>query len=244
MQKPYLKKYGEVDEFIVWIVDGFYIRQNIDIDFNNFGQHCRFKYIPKNEFWLDRQTESNAGEEKYFIEHLLVEHKLMAAGKDYNDALDEGNQAEMEIRGKDQRVKKLKERLKTDRNFVLQKIRQKLLPEYSNEKIRTFVVDSFLVRSLFYIDWVAGGHDKIYPAFIPTNELWIDNDLVDEERRFVILHELHERRLMSFDNDYEKAHASALKIENHCHKNPAELEAKIKEELGRQTNILENVRMS
>ncbi|MDO8493467.1 MAG: hypothetical protein Q7S19_02910 [bacterium] len=232
MEKPYLQKFSEIDGITVWIVDGYYIRQNIDINFNNFGQHYRFNFIPKNEFWLDRQDKP--GEENYFIAHLLAEHKLMAEGKDYNDALDEGDKIEQELRGQNKRIRDLKERLKTDRASVLKDVRLKLLKEYTNEIVKTCVVDSFLVRSLFYIDWVAGGHDKVYPAFVPPNEVWLDNDIVKEEMKYVLLHELHERYWMSKGWEYNKAHASALEIEAYCYQNPTELESKIQEELARQ----------
>ena len=232
MNKPYLSKFSEVSGITVWIVDGYYIRQNIDINFNNFGQHYRFNYIPKDEFWLDRQEKP--GEEQYFIEHLLAEYKLMSEGVDYNDALDEGDRAEQEMRNENDRIKELRERLKTDRPAVLKDVRLKLLKEYTNEVIKTCIVDSFLVRSLFYIDWVAGGHDKVYPAFVPPNEVWLDNDISEEEMKFVLLHELHERYFMSQGPEYDKAHASALLVEAHCHKNPGELEQKIQEELARQ----------
>ncbi len=232
MEKPYLEKYGEASGITVWIVDGYYIRQHIDINFNNFGQHYRFNFIPKDEFWLDRQA--HPGEERYYIEHLLAEHKLMAEGMDYNDAIDEGDKVEMELRNEDPRVKRLKELLKTDRPEVLKEVRLELLKDYTNAVVKTCVVDSFLVRSLFYVDWVAGGHDKVYPAFVPANEVWLDNDIVDEERKFVLLHELHERFWMSQGWEYDKAHNSALEVEAYCHKHPAELENNIQEELARQ----------
>jgi hypothetical protein len=241
MKKPYIKKIGEVSGITVWVVDGYYIRQRMDINFNNFGQHYKFDYIPKNEFWLDRQAprshsgQARKSEEKYFIEHLLAEHKLMAEDKDYNDALDEGDRVEQELRDQDKIIKKLKEVFKTQPEKVYKKIRQKLLGGYSNKIIKTYIVNSNLIRSLFYIDWVAGGHDKVY-KFVPPNEVWLDNDIVSKEKRFVLLHELHERFFMSQGWDYEKAHASALKVEHHAHEHPDELKKMIKEELARQTN--------
>ncbi len=231
MKKPYIKKIGEVSGIAVWRIDGWYIRQHIDINFNNFGQHYRFKYIPQDEFWLDRQARS--GEEKYFIEHLLAEHKLMTEGKDYNDALDEGGKVEQEMRDKDKTVVRLREKLKTDPSAVNKRIRQKLLGGYSNKIIKTYIVNSNLIRSLYRMDWVAGGHDHVY-RFVPDNEVWVDNDIVSKEKPFLILHELHERFFMSQGWEYEKAHDSALKIEHHAHEHPDELKKMIRTELNRQ----------
>lgn len=233
MEKPYIKKFGEFDGITVWIVDGYYVRQYIDINFNNFGQHYRFNFIPDNEFWLDRQAIE--GEEKYFIAHLLVEHKLMAEGKSYNEAIEEGDRAETEMRNKDENIRKLKEILKADKEAVLKEVRKEFLKEYSNEAVKIYIVNSFLVRGLFNVDWVAGGHDKVYPLFVPDHELWLDDDIVEEEKKFVLLHELHERYWMSQGWKYNPAHESALKIEDYCHKHPEELEQKIKEELDRQS---------
>ena len=232
MRKPYLRKFDQIAGIAVWIVDGYYVRRNIDIDFNNFGQHYRFKFIPVNEFWLDRQEAF--GEERYFIEHLIVERRLMSQGKNYNDALEASDQVEQKMREKDEKVKELKEKLQTDRETFLKKIRKELLLPYSNEEIKTYIINSFLVRSLLYIDWVAGGHDKVYD-FVPKNEVWIDNDITADERKYVILHELHERYRMLQGLKYNEAHESALKIENYCYKNPKELNQKIREELERQT---------
>jgi len=49
VEKPYLKRYTSISGFIVWIVDGKYIRENVDEEFTNCGAHYRFKFIPENE---------------------------------------------------------------------------------------------------------------------------------------------------------------------------------------------------
>ena len=43
MKEPYIKKFLEIAEFKVYIVDGKFIREKIDEEFTNFGQHYRFK---------------------------------------------------------------------------------------------------------------------------------------------------------------------------------------------------------
>ncbi|MBI5139849.1 MAG: hypothetical protein HZA94_00125 [Candidatus Vogelbacteria bacterium] len=231
MNKPYVTKLKEVAGKSVWIVDGFYIRKNMEINFNNFGQHFRFNFIPENEFWIDVQV--TGGEENLFIEHLLLENKLMAEGKSFNDAADEAGQLETDMRIEDPKVFNLKLEFETKPEAVYKEIRRKFLKKYSNDAVRTYLVDSGLVRGIFYNDWVSGGHDKVY-RFVPSNEVWIDDDITDEERPYVILHEIHERHLMDNGQSYPEAHNSACKTEQHCQKNPGELEAKIKEELQKQ----------
>jgi hypothetical protein len=78
LKPPYLKKVGHRGRISIWIVDGTYVRTHIDEEFTNYGQHYRFPNIPEDEFWLDK--EGKPDEQKFFIDHLLVEHRLMARG--------------------------------------------------------------------------------------------------------------------------------------------------------------------
>ncbi len=56
-EPPYIKKVGERGKIFIWIVDGTYVRTHLDEEFTNFGQHYRFKCIPKDEFWLDKEVQ-------------------------------------------------------------------------------------------------------------------------------------------------------------------------------------------
>ena len=70
MKKPYIKKVGNFSGFDVWIVDGNYIRLNLDDEFSNCGQPLDFKIIPKNEIWIDKEHSGN--ESRFFITHMLI----------------------------------------------------------------------------------------------------------------------------------------------------------------------------
>lgn len=98
IQKPYIKKMDTISKFTVWSVDDKYIRENIDEEFANFGQHYRFQFIPLNEFWIDH--ERTPGEEYFFIHHLLIENRLMAKGMDYDKAIEKADLAEKRERRK------------------------------------------------------------------------------------------------------------------------------------------------
>ena len=78
LKLPYIQKLEERGKLQIWLVDGSYIRGHIDEEFTNFGQHYRYQYIPEHEFWIDREAEHD--EHQFFVEHLLVEHRLMAKG--------------------------------------------------------------------------------------------------------------------------------------------------------------------
>ena len=80
----------------IWVVDGALIRQKTDEEFTNIGQHYRYSYIPKDELWLDQEASENEGQ--YFMDHLHVEHRLMKAGKIYNEALYKADRAERKER--------------------------------------------------------------------------------------------------------------------------------------------------
>ncbi len=213
---PYLKEVGQRGRIKIWIVDGSYIRTKMDEEFTNYGQHFNFKYIPQDEFWIDR--EANPDELKFFVDHLLVEHRLMARGVPYDSALDAADKAELAERRKAGDVRKLtKGGGLPDPSKVHVRLWKKL-----ESAVSVWIVDGRLVRSVFDVDFTEGGHDYVY-EFVPENEVWIDNDLVEAERPYVLLHELHERNLMARGWDYDRAHEDASKIEYHCRHHPEEL---------------------
>src|SRR4030066_1943946 len=100
MKRPsyYLKKIGHRGQISIWLVDGTLIRKNLDQEFTNFGQYYHFKRIPKNEFWIDH--EASPDERRFFIDHLLVEWRLMKNGATYPIALDTANITERSERSR------------------------------------------------------------------------------------------------------------------------------------------------
>jgi hypothetical protein len=220
---PYLEKIDQRGNISVWIVDGTYVRNHLDVEFTNFGQHYVFDCIPKNEFWLDKEVQPD--EQKFFIEHLVIEHKLMVAGVPYDRALEKADRAELAERKKAGDVA----RLTTGGSLPdPRKVHQRLWKTIESG-VSIWIVDGRLVRSVFDVDFTEGGHDHVY-EFVPENEVWIDNDLEEAERPYVLLHELHERNLMSKGWTYSKAHESSSVLELHCRKNPNELHTALAKE--------------
>jgi len=226
MKKPYIKKICDVPPFSVWFVDGQYIRTNIDEEFTNFGQHYRFGFIPEKEFWIDNEKVKN--EAKFYIDHLLAEYKLMSKGKDYSTAIEFADKVERRERKKEVILKRGFEHV--DKKLLADKVKQSLVRKYSSSNVKVWIVDGELVRSLFFIDFTEGGHDKVY-GFVPKGEIWIDNDLSPKERKFVLLHEAHERNLMSKGMTYNDAHRSSSSIEFFCRHHPKALEKNLAKEL-------------
>jgi hypothetical protein len=217
MEKPYQPPYLQEDEmrgdFHVWIVDGSYIRSKIDEEFTNFGQHYRFSYIPENELWLDQEAKHD--ERRFFIDHLLVENRLMARGMPYEQAIVQADQAERSERRKAGDARhSLHSGALPDPSAVHERLWKKL-----ENGISVWIVNGRMVRSVFDIDYTEGGHDYVY-EFVPQNEIWIDDAIIEIERGYVLLHELHERTLMAKGWPYSKAHADSSRIEYHCRQHP------------------------
>jgi len=217
LKPPYLQKMDSRGELDIWLVDGSYVRTNIDPEFTNFGQHYRYDYIPPNELWIDR--EASADEQQFFIDHLLVEHELMSKGATYAKALMQADRVERRERRRAGDVKRL-----TQKGKVLpggDDVHTKLWKTLESG-LEVWVVSGRLVRSVFDIDFTAGGHEHVY-EFVPEGEVWIDDDIIEEERPYVLLHELHERNRMAKGIPYSKAHEGSSKLEYHCRRHPDEL---------------------
>jgi len=221
MDPLYIKKINTVSGNDVWIVDGCRVREQHDMDFTNYGQHYGYpSFIPEHEFWIDE--EGAPGEENYYIASMLKEHELMKNGTSYAEAHDAGNETEKALRDKSDAVMQAK---LMGKDALLNKIHKKTLRHYESGPT-AWRIDGELVRGLFFLDFTIGGHDKVYD-FVPQNEIWIDDDVLEKELGFVLLHELHERNLMATGMDYAGAHTSANRIEFLCRRNPALLEEKM-----------------
>jgi len=213
---PYVRKVGQRGNITIWVVDGTYVRTQIDEEFTNYAQHYAFKFIPEREFWLDQEAAED--EQQFFIDHLLVEYELMKKGVPYDDALESADKKEKSEREKAGDVKKLK----TGRGLAdPSKVHIKLWKTLESG-VKVWIVDGRLVRSVFDIDFTEGGHDHVY-EFVPHDEVWIDNDLEEIERPYVLLHELHERNLMAKGWPYSKVHDDSSRIEFRCRHHPNEL---------------------
>lgn len=214
---PYIEKIDERGNLQVWIVDGSYIRGHIDVGFTNYGQHYQYPYIPSNELWIDYEAKAN--ERRFYIDHLLTEYRLMAEGIPYEKALAEAERIERRERRRAGDLRRLthKGQKVPDGRDVHQRLWQRL-----ENGVSVWIVNGRLVRSVFDISFAEGGHDHVY-EYVPEDEVWIDDDLQDKDRGYILLHELHERNLMIKGYSYEKAHTEANRLEYHCRHHPDEL---------------------
>lgn len=173
------------DGYKIYVVDGNYIRTNVNEEFTNFGQHYRFPFIPVDEIWLDKEY-GKGDEREPFEAHAIKEAEAMRNGMDYDKAYDEGLEAEAKYRKE-----------------AKGKVYKRVLMNVGN--VQVWLVDGKKVRSGYDMNFTGGGHSKVY-GFIPKNEVWIDDDLSEKERYPYIVHELNELGLMRKGMKYNPAH--------------------------------------
>lgn len=207
--KIYIKKYKTINGIDIWFVDGNYVRTNLSEEFTNTGHHYRFKFIPKNEYWLDNEAVKN--ETNIFIYELQKEVELWKKHKSFPKSL------EQDFR-------------KKEKNGINNKdVYKSLWKQYGNVKV--WIVDGKKVRGLHYAYFTEGGHGYVY-KWIPKDEIWLDDDLFENERKFVLVHESHERNLMKNQHlSYDHAHKLSSALELKCRRGQRDAWQEIKKNI-------------
>ena len=220
---PYLRRLEQRGRLTIWLVDGDYIRKNVNEEFTNFGHHWTIREIPADEIWLD--VEGHPDEQRFFVSHALAERALMERGKTYEQARVAADTLEREMRSRAGDLGRARHGRDEVRPEAMHARLWKALPG----GVHVWFVNGRLVRSVYDVEFTEGGHDYVY-EFVPQDEVWIDDDVHEDERGFVLFHELHERRLMAQGMDYDSAHADSSRLERHYRNHPAQLhEALIQE---------------
>ena len=213
---PYEECIARRGPLSIWSVDGAYIRKNIDIEFSNFGHHFSISEIPRNEIWID--VEGDPDEQRFFIHHALVERRMMLRGSDYDTARHQANREERQMRVEAGDLKKVIRGKAPANSDLIKRGIWKTLPS----GVQVWFVKGRLVRSVYDIEFTEGGHEHVY-EYVPRGEVWIDDDIHEDERGYVVFHELHERNLMADGMDYDTAHDASSKLEKYYRNHPDEL---------------------
>lgn len=79
--------------------------------------------------------------------------------------------------------------------------------------VKVYLVDGTFIRNNIDIDFTMGGHEFVYPKYIPKNEIWLDKDISEKEQELTLRHENTERDAMIGGKNYEDAHEIANKEE-------------------------------
>ena len=153
---PYVLCLERRGPLAVWLVDGSYVRKNIDEEFSNFAHHYSLSEIPKNQIWIDQETDQD--EQRFFVHHAVLERRLMRDGADYDTARRAANREERRLRvaagdlRKVIRGKALPDATKVHRDLW------KTLPN----GVQVWFVKGRLVRSVYDIEFTEGGHEHVY----------------------------------------------------------------------------------
>jgi len=178
-------------------VDGFAIR-NLNPDFgiiDDFSPTPKpgVPYISDDEIWFDERFEGELQQQLRVLWHTrFVQHlpeKVMRAWLNARLAERRGPLSKLDLR----------------------EITAKRPKRKGNLLIR--YVKGDLIRRRWDVWFIFGGHDLIYPDYIPENEVWIDIRQDPREAKYTLHHELFERRLMKKGMSYAKAHRLATKSE-------------------------------
>ena len=229
---PYhIKNIERTNGISVWLVDGERIRKDLNENFVQSDHHGRFPFIPTDEFWIDADTDFR--EHRFFVDRFLAERALVENGTKPEKAEKIGET--IERREREDALPKKTLRLKETRETLIGRIQRKRFEPYSSDALAIWIVYGKLVRDLLFLNYDAGGHDRVYP-WIPDREIWIEEALPEQERGFILLHELHERFLMGTGKKYPEAHHGATIVEDRFRNAPKGLEMRIQEELEKNKN--------
>lgn len=171
----------------VQYVDGYKIRQELDVDFNII--HYRHTnpaffiskwYIPVGEIWLDYRFRAEA--------KFLVEMET-APITDTSRAA-------------------------TVKKFITPGAPTDLVNREAKQPdgLTVQYVDGAQVRRFLDPQFVIGGHDLVYD-YVPASTLWIEQALDEREWPHIIVHEGYERMLMQQGKTYDTAHDFACAAE-------------------------------
>jgi hypothetical protein len=217
---PYLQRVPvKGSTHAVWLVDDEWVRQNLNPEFCNYGQHYRFPFIPRDEFWIAaasaRQLTAELG---YFLVHLDEEFAGMERGLDYGDALTRADRLEAKVR-----------RQRPAR--PVRSVHERRWGETADGLV-VWLVNSQRVREQHHdLRFAAGGHPLVYD-YVPNGEIWIDSSLRGRvARELCLLHELFEYHLMGRGIQYDEAHEQAIQVEAHARAYPEKRAALLAREL-------------
>ena len=224
--KHYIEKIDYPESKVkIWRVDGMLIRNTIDVNFNNAGHHFSFKFIPKDELWIDKDFSKRTDDENMIIKQCLHEIKLYKRKYRWIKVVTEA----FEQAKKDRKMLN-----NISPSEAYNKLYVKKLRKYCTDSVKVLLVNGKIVRDVFYVDFTEGGHHYVY-NFVPKSEVWIDDSLNPLEYDYVIFHEVIERNLMKFDKlKYDDAHEIAINYENTLRRLKVEPKALIYHEIERK----------
>jgi hypothetical protein len=211
--KRFYKKHGD---YSIYLVDGEQVRNiSPDLDyFANFAIHGDIKEIPENEIWIDANLDET---EKFFATATAIyELKKIKSGENFEKAHAGALDYNKKIR---EVVENVKHKPENTNKPAPYEVYVGKYGSINNEELSVWTVNGRLVRDIFDADFMDGGHGLAY-KWIPNSEIWIEDVVKEEEKPYIILHEVVERFLMKHKKlSYDKSHELASNMEFHARKN-------------------------
>jgi len=238
--KQYL---GIVSHMNLWVVDGCFIRDRIDIAFTDVGQPLHQPYVPQNEIWVDDLADPRDMACSLF--QAMIEYSLMSKGWSFDGARAWAGVEESRIRKSPVEVpdkatvvlylrswfqnwsppsRRRMGNLSTCRlDFAdLSMASCNRPPSSCVYRIETLgkidgytilVVDGNLVRTHLDVYFTQGGNPARY-GYIPRTEIWVEKLSVPKDQAATLFHELVETWLMRKASwPYLAAHDEATLME-------------------------------
>ena len=215
------KKIGEWGKYTVYAVDDQAVRNRALYaqEFSDYGMNIgkkglvtvNFPFIPLNEIWIARSIKPS--ERHFIISGALAYAQGIEKGLSVGAAYDAALRHEQLMR-KYARKKHPDIQVKSPAKIPLAVyVKNYAVIGNKNDAVRVYAINGRMVRDLYKIDYVEGGHGYVY-SWIPQNEIWIESGLSPHEIPVIVLHEYLERTLMKYKKfPYVKAHEIASKIE-------------------------------
>lgn len=194
---PYVKLWGKEGPYAVWLVDGAFVRRELNNDFTDVDQHYHLRQIPPGEIWVDQIIK--APEIAWMAKSGAKEARLMSDGESYARAEGTGEHIERALR----------------KNDPAQHARAKIAKIGDNGHLSIWRVKGEVVRDKYRDSFTLGGHGRVYP-WMPKNEIWIEQGADP----FDAYHELREWNAMGTGMKYPPAHHIATIEEHDLRRNP------------------------
>jgi len=199
-----IKLFGTRDGMKVYLVDGFKIRNTIDLDFTDGASHLESKPVPDNEIWIDQDAQGDR-EYKLTLADVIGTRSGLMSGLPLDKAWKLGAKIEGALRQKQFPSQWLKGG----------KIDVKQLGFAQGTPV--YLVDGMATRNRYDVDFVEGGNSEVYPWMknaLGDPSVAIDNSVFPHERPYIGLHELFESRGMRQEGtQYNQAHRQANRVE-------------------------------
>lgn len=166
----------------VKIVDGYRIRNVVDVEFSMIADRETFPYVPKGEVWLERYYLP----EKADVLARFAAKRRLARKFGYERA-----KAMLRPQPAPQAADRCRVRRLGRRGGAT-----------------VWLVRGREVRAALDPNFCFGGHWLVY-GYVPKGEVWLDDAVAAKERPFILVHELYELALMRRGKGYSDAHDHA-----------------------------------